>query len=90
MTRSRALAVLCFAPLTLSTVLFAISCDTHAVGIDECRAIEAERCTAARNCNDGIDSDADETACQRFAHDNCLHGLAAKDVPRSSELEVGV
>jgi hypothetical protein len=78
--------VLCFAPFVLSAALCAISCDTHAVGVDECRAIEAERCTAARNCDFGVDSDADETACQRFAHDNCLHGLSSADAPRSSEL----
>ena len=68
------------------------ACSTDAVGVEECREIEQARCEAARSCDLGIDSDADFETCERFARDNCLHGLAVKDVPKSSELDrcVGV
>jgi hypothetical protein len=88
MLRLRAMPVLVLAPIGSALVLGALaSCDTHAVGIDECRQIETARCHAARNCDFGIDSDAKETICDRFVHDNCLHGLPTKEVPRASALD---
>jgi hypothetical protein len=52
-----------------------VSCGTSAVGIDDCRSIERARCAAARGCDLEIDTTSDEAVCERFARDNCLHGL---------------
>jgi len=62
------------------------ACSTDAVGVQECREIEEARCAAARSCDLGIDSDEELEVCQRYARDNCLHGLATKNTPKSSEL----
>jgi hypothetical protein len=53
------------------TLVSAAGCGTDAQGIDDCRAIEQARCTAAKQC--GLVSDV--PACQRFYRDQCLHGL---------------
>jgi hypothetical protein len=53
------------------TLVSATGCSTDAQGIDDCRAIEQARCSAAKQC--GLVSDVD--ACQRFYRDQCLHGL---------------
>lgn len=54
------------------TLVSAGACGTDAKGVDDCRNIEQERCSAAKSC--GIVSDVAE--CQRFYRDQCLHGLA--------------
>src|ERR1041385_6281346 len=56
----------------------AAACGTSAVGVEDCRSIEQARCQAARGCNFGIDSSSDEDVCQRFARDNCLHGVVVQ------------
>jgi hypothetical protein len=78
----RALAGILLIPLGLP----ATACSTGAVGIPECRDIEKARCKAARSCDLGIDSRDDAEVCDRFARDNCLHGLAVSDTPKSSEV----
>jgi hypothetical protein len=60
------------------------------VGVEECRSIETARCAAARSCDNGITSDEKQTECERFAHDNCLHGLPGSDVPRQSQVDACV
>jgi len=82
MPRLRALALVPFA-----AALYTAACDTHAVGIDECRSIEEARCEAARGCDDGLDSDSKQADCERFSRDNCLHGLPLKDTPRASDVD---
>lgn len=54
-------------------------CDTDAVGIETCRSIEQARCQAAASC--GMIDDVE--ACQRFARDHCLHGVALDEDPSS-------
>ncbi len=66
------------------------SCGTHAVGVSDCAAIEKARCIAARGCNDGLDTTSAQAECERFSHDNCLHGLEATEVPRTSDLNACV
>ena len=70
----------------LGPALWNGGCTTTAKGVDDCREIERARCAAAGACDVGIDTKADQEACERFARDNCLHGLAAP-VPRRSELD---
>jgi hypothetical protein len=65
------------APL-VACALVAQSCGTSAIGVDDCRSIESARCQAARGCSLGLDSEADQGVCLRFARDNCLHGLAVQ------------
>jgi hypothetical protein len=60
------------------------------VGEQECREIEQARCEAARSCDFGIDSNDEFETCERYARDNCLHGLVTKDTPSSSELSACV
>jgi hypothetical protein len=62
------------------------ACNTSAVGIGECRDIESARCAAARGCADGIDSDKTQAECERFARDNCLHGMPIANAPAQSEV----
>lgn len=71
----------------LTGIVVAAACSTDAVGIQECRDIEEARCTAARSCDLGVDSDDDQAVCERFARDNCLHGLRSREIPKSSDLE---
>src|SRR5512139_1038330 len=72
--------------LPVAVAMLASGCDTKAVGIDECRTIEQARCVAARSCGLGIDSDGTQEECERYARDNCMHGLAGA-VPKASELD---
>jgi hypothetical protein len=67
-----------------------LACSTDAVGVQECREIELARCEAARSCDLGIDSDADFETCERYARDNCLHGLAVEATPKSAALSACV
>lgn len=71
----------------LALVAYGTGCDTHAIGIEECRAIEAERCRSAQSCDLGITSAATVAECERFARDNCLHGLPTATVPRPTEVD---
>jgi hypothetical protein len=73
--------------LPLAALLSAIACDTGAKGVNECRQMETERCTAARSCDFGIDSDERLADCKRFARDNCLHGLSTGVEPKPAEVE---
>lgn len=63
--------------------LLIAACDVDAVGVEECRAIEKERCRAARHCDLGIDSDDEVEKCERALEDYCLHGLEIDEAPRS-------
>lgn len=63
----------------------AFACGTDAVGVDACRDIEFARCEAAQAC----DMDVDVDACQRFARDNCLRGLAG-DTPGDTAVQACV
>lgn len=65
----------------------ASGCDTGAVAVDDCRRIEQARCVAARSCDVGIDDDAEEATCQRYARDHCLHGLALSDPPKTGDVD---
>lgn len=76
----------------MAFVLFAIAsqgpgfgCDTHAIGVDECREIEKARCAASHSCGIGVNS-SNEAECERFARDNCLHGLPTASAPLESQL----
>jgi len=71
----------------LAALLSAIACDTGAKGVNECRQMETERCTAARSCDFGIDSDERLADCKRFARDNCLHGLSTGVEPKPADVE---
>lgn len=68
----------------LLAVLWAVAsgCGTEGVGVSACRQIESARCEAALPCGE-VRSVAE---CQRFARDNCLHGLALKDEPTNVEV----
>jgi hypothetical protein len=61
-------------------------CDTHAVGVSDCREIEKARCAAAHSCGFRVDSNTTEAECERFSRDNCLHGLPRQSPPEASEL----
>jgi hypothetical protein len=61
-------------------------CDTHAVGVSDCRSIEKARCAAASSCDFRIDA-SNEAECERFARDNCLHGLPTDHGPTAGELD---
>lgn len=60
-------------------------CDTHAVGVADCQEIEKARCAAAHSCSLGINA-TNEAECERFARDNCLHGLPTASSPLASQL----
>jgi hypothetical protein len=49
----------------------AMACDTGAVRVEDCRAIEYARCDASEQCGT-ID---DAVQCRLFYRDHCLHGL---------------
>ncbi len=59
----------------------AAACGTDAVGVSECRQIEAVRCRAAVSC--GFDNEPD---CLLFSRDDCLHGLGGAS-PSATQLE---
>jgi len=69
-------------------LLFLISlsaaCETDAVGVADCRAIEDARCQAAAPC--GF---PDVEECQRYARDHCLHGLPA-EAPSPTDVDACV
>lgn len=74
-------------PLALSALWAATACDTGAVGVAECERIETARCRAATSCGMGLDDkDAQET-CERFARDDCLHGLPLDEAPRRTDVD---
>jgi hypothetical protein len=64
--------------LPLASALLPLGCGTDAVGIEDCRSIERARCQAGQHCSFGIDSTSEEQVCERFARDNCLHGLVVQ------------
>jgi hypothetical protein len=70
---------------SLPIALLCLACGTNATGIETCRSIEQTRCEAAEAC--GLVDDV--TACQRFARDHCLHGLAT-DEPSPGQLNACV
>jgi hypothetical protein len=60
------------------------ACGTGAVGVGECRQIEAARCRQAVACGISIEppyysSGTDVGACIRFYDTACLHGLTVAD-----------
>jgi hypothetical protein len=67
-------------------VVQGFGCDTHAVGVSDCREIEKARCQAAAPCDFGIQG-SNEAECERFARDNCLHGLPTDRGPTAGELQ---
>ena len=70
-----------------AALLSAVACDTDAKGINDCREIEYARCTAARGCDYGVDSDEREADCRRFSRDHCLHGLSTGVEPKRGQVE---
>ena len=71
-----------FAFLALSALGAGLStgCGNDAVGVDSCRAIEAERCRWVVACNIDVgprraDSTSPVDDCVRYYNDECLHGL---------------
>jgi hypothetical protein len=65
-----------------AALLSAVACDTDAKGINDCREIEYARCSAARGCDYGVDSDEREEQCKRYVRDDCLHGLSTGVEPK--------
>jgi len=59
------------------------ACNTAAVGIEECREIEAARCEASVPC--GILTADEVQECQRFYEDQCLHGIAGPKEPTADQ-----
>lgn len=82
MPRLRSIALLSFA---IASVGVSYGCDTNAVGVDDCRDIEVARCRAAHPCDLGIDATTQDV-CERFARDNCLHGLPTAEAPPAGKL----
>jgi hypothetical protein len=77
----RALSTLTLgATSALGTFSLVSGCGTSAQGVEDCRAIEQARCTAAAAC--GLVEDAPQ--CQRFYRDHCLHGLPVVPPPRTA------
>lgn len=78
-------------PTTLLGLMFVLvavaptSCNSKAVGIDECRRIEYARCEAAVHCPENFDVD-DVAACKRFYRDQCLHGLDRAKTPDKTDV----
>jgi hypothetical protein len=72
---------------TLAVVVGFWGCGSEAVGTDECRSVEYARCAAGQYCDLRLDSAAKVTECQRYARDNCLHGLASGETPHPSDLD---
>ena len=71
-----------FAFLALSALGVGLGsgCGNDAVGVDACRAIEAERCRWVVACHIDVgprrnDSTSPVDDCVRYYHDECLHGL---------------
>ena len=60
-------------------------CETDAVGVEACRSIEAARCQARVDCNQM--EEAELESCQRYARDQCLHGVALEDAPDQADVD---
>lgn len=80
----RATLLLGFSTLLLGSI--PTSCNTSAVGVDECRRIENARCEAAVRCPGEFDVSS-VSACKRFYRDHCLHGLAVSSVPSKPDVD---
>jgi hypothetical protein len=59
-----------------------LACGTDAVGVSQCRTIEAARCRAGTAC--GLVEDVD--ACLRYSRDQCLHGTATAGTPKRADV----
>lgn len=59
-----------------------LACGTDAVGVSQCRTIEAARCRAGAAC--GLVEDVE--ACLRYSRDQCLHGTATPGAPKRTTL----
>ena len=58
------------------------SCGTDAVGVSQCRTIEAARCRAGVACRLVDDLDA----CLRYTRDHCLHGTDTGGTPKRAQV----
>ena len=78
-------------PLLIGVALAAAfaGCSGGGVGVNECRTIEEARCSAAANCDVGLESASKRLQCNRYSKDDCLHGLPG-DVPHPSVLDACV
>ena len=65
-------------PMGVAATAFPAGCGSSAIGVEDCRSIETARCQAARGCKVGLDSTSNEALCERFARDNCLHGMVVQ------------
>lgn len=70
------------------------ACGTDAEGVDSCRILESARCDRANGCAISLAKpahegapDRDVSACKRFYHDACLHGLVSQTDPGAIEVE---
>jgi len=75
--------------LGLTALLFGIapaSCNTSAVGIEECQTLEYARCEAAVHCPNEF-SLTTVAACKRFYRDQCLHGLDLSKAPSKADVD---
>jgi hypothetical protein len=73
------------APLVAVVPLVSGGCGTDAVGVSDCKQIEAARCQAAAACPEiplylvNHSAGSDVEACIRFYDVACLHGLTVSD-----------
>jgi hypothetical protein len=74
MSDIRSLSAALLSGVTTFCLVTGAGCGTKAVGVEECRDIERERCRAGASC--GIVEDV--AACERYYRDHCLHGFATK------------
>jgi hypothetical protein len=80
-------AVLALALGAVALAVAAPGCNSDAVGVDACKAIEEARCRQAPNCPNSVQvspplyftSGSDVDACIRFYDTACAHGLAVGD-----------
>ena len=87
--RPRALGAALLA-LGLGAAALVPACDTGAVGIDACRAIETARCDAAPTCEGddpsfGIATETQIRNCKTFYNDQCLVGLENTEAEPSQD-----
>lgn len=68
-------------PVTVLALGF--GCNTGAVAVKQCRAIELLRCEVSEAC--GTIDDVEE--CKRTYEDQCLHGIAGPKEPTADEQE---
>ncbi len=83
MTLLATISVSAAATVASFLLVSASGCGTDAVGVDDCRRIEIERCRAGVEC--GVVKDL--AACERYYRDQCLHGLPLKRPPSSRLLK---